>query len=244
MLIGRKRAFVFDSVFQKTIFISLFGAGLTCVVSVVFMGCGSCLLTLMHYPKPMQEAGIVLKHFKPAAECAKEHVFLLFLYGCLLAPVFEEIVFRLPLVYSKKNFTGALLAYTIGGGFVSQNALCRLINGTYFDFSYKIPLLCLIAAFILLILSNIKAVDHFFNLLFNRHWLWFYYVMAVFFGSLHTWPPFSIVSNWSWIIIQGAPQIWMGLYLGYIRLVYSLKWSMATHMTLNSSLFFLTMISG
>ena len=244
MLIGRKRSVEFDSSFQKILLISFFGAGVTCILSVAFMGCCVILLNVIHYPKPTEEVGAVVKHIHPAKDCAKDNLYLLFLYSCFLAPIFEEICFRLLLIYSKINFVVALSVYAIFGGFVSQNGLCRLINGTYFDFNYKIQLLFLIIAFISLILLNIKAVDDIFKLLFNKHWLWFFYIMALFFGSLHTWPPFSIVSNWPWIIVQGAPQIFDGLYSGYIRIGYGLKWSIATHMVWNICIFFLSMIFG
>jgi hypothetical protein len=63
----------------------------------------------------------------------------------------------------------------------------------------------------------------------QKHFAKFFYLLAIAFGFMHMFNFNDHKQLWPWIIVLVFPQLFMGTILGYIRVRFSLPWSMAYH---------------
>lgn len=63
----------------------------------------------------------------------------------------------------------------------------------------------------------------------QKHFAKFFYLMAIAFGFVHMYNFVDHKQLWTWIIVLVFPQLFIGSILGYIRVQFSLPWSMAYH---------------
>jgi len=224
--IGKKQYFYFKSSYKKVAYFFT-GNIISSILAVFIMVLLAYILNFFNYPKPIYSD--ILKHH---SDCMSNYFFLSLLFGGILAPIIEELVFRLPLKYTKWNFVIAIIAFYFLT-FVSQSAMCDLTVGNLMErFTYKRSLIFLLILIFTIILTNIKAIEKLLGSIINSHGWWFYFLLSILFGSIHT-EPLLILKNFPWLILQGAPQILAGLYFGYIRLSYGIKYSILTHSVWN-----------
>jgi len=126
----------------------------------------------------------------------------------ILAPIFEEIIFRLPLKFSKQNF------------FLFLACLHFLL----FSHAYKTSILCLIS-FIIALIPYLKLIPEppFFRLkiLWGKYFYLIYYGFAIFFGLVHMSNFVNLTfAHFLFFPLIVFNQIAMGLILGYVRVTY------------------------
>lgn len=144
----------------------------------------------------------------------------------ILAPVLEELTFRLPLIPKKKNILIALsvACFIYVGGYMLDLSLYKL------DTWIKI-----ISIVILLILGN-NLFDHFSieNYL-KRHITKVFYLSAFTFALLHI-PSFIEKLSVNYLYLAAflvIPQFCLGICSGYLRIKNGIAWSIALHFLFN-----------
>ena len=149
----------------------------------------------------------------------------LVLIGIFLAPIYEEILFRLLLRFSVKNY------------FIFFNTLF-LLTVTSFLYQKYIFFIALLSILILslIIYFIVKSNNNFFT---RIKFKYYFYTTTLLFGLIHL---FNFSGNNYAIIIFSivlvSPQIFLGLILGYIRMKYGILYSIFFHMIVNMSLLF------
>jgi len=149
-----------------------------------------------------------------------------FILGVVLAPIYEEIIFRSLLKFNKRNlyiclFTllGAIIIF-----FLRSKIAIVIILAIFFIF--------LVGLTLLFPLSSIEATV-------SKKFKSIFYAVAIIFGLLHA---FNFIGNLYYIIalslLLGSPQIVLGLILGYLRVNYGLVYSILFHMVVNLSIIF------
>jgi len=67
------------------------------------------------------------------------------------------------------------------------------------------------------------------QLFWTKNFRYFFYILLILFGCAHFFNYSNYGKLWSWIIVLVFPQLIIGSILGYIRVRFSLPWSMAYH---------------
>jgi hypothetical protein len=123
----------------------------------------------------------------------------------LVAPVFEELVFRLPLLFSRRNIL------------ISIAILLFFLNKKNLPFAI---ILSLSVIFISYILLNIKRnkIERILKYFWYKHYHIVFYLFVCIFGVVHI-TNFQDLSTTQYFFIPVIvlPQIIMGFYLGYVR---------------------------
>jgi len=149
------------------------------------------------------------------------------LYILILAPIFEELMFRLPLKFNRLNLLIAILTFYFSF-YLSYNHFLESFWGLQLLKTILIVVLCWFIVFHVFKISFYKSVStKYFGLLF--------YILAIIFGLLHITNFIEYVPN---NLIFYSPifafhQIISGLFLGYIRVKKGLIWSIILHACFN-----------
>jgi len=146
--------------------------------------------------------------------------------GIILAPIYEEILFRSLLKFKRINI------------FLFITTLIGLITFSILkSHAVAIVILSLILMSFLVILISIKRthIESFISSKFK----YFFYPTIFIFGIIHafnfTGNPYAILA---FSLILGSPQLVLGAILGYIRMKHGLFYSILFHMIINSSIIF------
>ena len=138
----------------------------------------------------------------------------LFVTVVLVAPISEEIIFRLPL----RPF---LWKIALAGAFLTQ-ALVALLPGVWFLMPLWLGLTVL--AFYCFVARRQKQA---FQVVYRRFGGWIFYTVAILFGAVHIANYDATV--WQWLPVLVLPQITIGLWLGFVRLRYGFWWAVIAH---------------
>jgi len=143
------------------------------------------------------------------------------LFGIVLAPIYEEILCRVLLVFNRKNLAVfvACCAIFFVYFFVKSNPRFIIFSGLiafssvvylYFDRCY---------AFI------------------SNHYRLFFYFTAILFGLLHIFN-FTGVTYYNLVFtpLLVLPQLFMGLILGYLRVRYGFRYGVLFHAVVNTAI--------
>jgi len=146
------------------------------------------------------------------------------LTGILLAPFYEEVIFR------------SLLRFKWSCILIFIPTAIALVAFSIYRSKFVLPILLSIFVLGLLIFLTIftrKRIESFIASKFK----YFFYSSSIVFGLMHS---FNFTGNIYLILtfsfILGGPQIVLGLILGYIRMNHGLKYSFLFHMVVNMSL--------
>lgn len=151
--------------------------------------------------------------------------------GALVAPLIEEITFRLPLRFSPTN-----LALSV---FFALRIIASYISRQYFPhentflYSWIIPIIFAAVLFSLCQSPQWKSriMDWY-----VQKFSVFFYSLTILFGLLHI-TNYSDVRNILLIIVLlGIPQIIVGIVLGYIRITYGFGYGLLMHSLYNAFL--------
>ncbi|MDB4923669.1 CPBP family glutamic-type intramembrane protease [Mucilaginibacter sp.] len=148
------------------------------------------------------------------------------LYICLVGPLLEEIVFRLPLSLKKKHIAIAFAAAAafLFAGFLFRNITSQLINfGIRLSISAAIYFIC-----IFLVPNNLSIIDH----RFRKQLI---ILSMCLFGLMHIGNYSPI--QWPLILLYPIyiiPQLCMGWGITYLRFKNGFWWGFALHCIINS----------
>lgn len=149
------------------------------------------------------------------------------LIGAFLAPIYEEVLFRSLLKFTKQNL---ILFITIVSVFIGYCAFNSMIPFVVVGIS-----VFLITVILFVVFFSRKKVEHFIS----KNFKYFFYASSIIFGLLHA-SNFTgniyVIIGFSFIL--GGPQIILGLILGFIRMNYGLVYSILFHLIINSTLLF------
>lgn len=149
------------------------------------------------------------------------------LYILIVAPILEEIMFRLPLKFNRINLFISLLTfyfffYLRYAGLYASFLGPQLITTIFF------VALCWFVVYYL-------CKNSFYKTIFTKYFGVLFYLLAITFGLLH-------ITNFIEFVPQNliffSPifafhQVIMGLFLGYLRVKKGLIWSIALHVCFN-----------
>ncbi len=143
------------------------------------------------------------------------------LFGIILAPIYEEVLMRLLLVFSKRNIAIFISCCTL-----LLIYFCLKSSPKFLVFS------------VLIIAISILYLYH--NQCFafiNNHYKQIFYLSAVLFGLIHIFN-FTGITGYNLIFtpLLVLPQIFMGFILAYIRVNYGFKYGVLFHATVNISI--------
>lgn len=146
------------------------------------------------------------------------------LIGVILAPFYEEIIFRSLLKFKKSNIILFIVTLTI---LITISILNTKIN-------LGIVLIIILFSFItLLIIFPRNKIELFISLKFK----YFFYLTTISFGLVHI---LNFTGNVYLILVFSfiltGPQLVLGLILGFIRMNYGLIYSISFHILVNTSL--------
>lgn len=146
-------------------------------------------------------------------------------YGVILAPILEEILFRILLRPTLRS----LIIFNLCG--ISVLGISLYNNSLIFF---------LLFASIIIVWNSIYYSAKHLNFNFEKHFSKIFYSSALLFAITHI-DNYNGISGYlillSPIII--LPYFFMGLYLGYIRMNFGIKYSILFHTLINFPLFFL-----
>ncbi len=142
-------------------------------------------------------------------------------YVIFIGPILEEIYFRLLLRISKKN----LIIFSVNNLFVT---IFFVLNKHYF-----IAGMLVFINILMILLIQFKTLEVVKRFLINN-FNYYFYVSAILFGILHIFN-FNVLSVQVILLafILTSKQITGGIFLGYIRMKYGIKYSMLFHSLVN-----------
>jgi hypothetical protein len=140
----------------------------------------------------------------------------------LMAPVYEEIFFRLLLKVKKIN--AVIFIFVISGLILYASSKSK----TDYVVVFSIVLAMFLCVLFFLKKDRIRKFV-------EKHFAYIFYASALLFGLLHatnfSGDPWKLIA---FSFILGGPQIVLGIILGYIRMNYGLFYSMLFHTIVNS----------
>lgn len=148
------------------------------------------------------------------------------LYFLLLAPIAEELIFRLPLKISRVNiFISAVMAYFLF--YLSHKPISSLITAN------ELIKVTAFISLIILVLSILK--ERILSFVQHQYFGVYFYAMITVFGLLHVTNFLSAIPG---NLIVLAPlfafhQVIVGFFLGYLRLKNGLIWCILLHSLFN-----------
>jgi hypothetical protein len=180
---------------------------------------------------------IVLQLFfrAPASSVEDLSFAKLVLYALLLAPIFEELVFRLSLLYSRLFFSISFaLAMT---SLITSLMDIRLITWTG-SLSFNI---CL--SFCFIFLNNSEKANSKIENFWKNHFAMVFYLSSFLFGIFH-------IGNYGLVGIDAfvmallfcVPQLIGSLFLGFVRIKLGFSWAIVMHVLYNSVPFLLMLL--
>jgi len=162
--------------------------------------------------------GVLINFTGIASKLDDVSIKMIFL-GILVAPFFEETIFRLllkPTRWKIRVFITTVAIY-ISLLIYRQNYLPVVVFGG-------------ILVFVLIFLQK----NGYFS--FSHHFRYLFYLSATVFAILHMFNFSQINNNWHLLILPFfvIPQFFMGLVLGYTRMVYGFIYAVLLHMSINT----------
>lgn len=174
------------------------------------------LVKLLHLPSIAKEASN-----NSGGLHIKLGVFKEILIVGLLAPLVEELMFRMPLTLKKASVALAIAAI-----------IYRFTDDNIVSFDYQntrdwIRVLACVSIFSIIYKF---LPQRFLDSLRNNHFKYIFYISALFFGLIHilnfATPDYRL---WAFYPFYVMPQISMGLFMGTLRMKYGFFWGWSLH---------------
>lgn len=157
----------------------------------------------------------------------KKSLLEIIFYSLILGPIIEELAFRLPLIFNKRNFC-------ISSFFLTYSITALIFKNYYLG----IVLGLIIFIFFQLLFNELKL-----NLLrkwFTRNYKIIFYIYIILFGYMHLFSyDISLGETWIYSPLICFPHIISGFIYSYMRIKYNIWASILLHFLFNSILFFL-----
>ncbi len=182
----------------------------------------------------------------------KETAVLMLIYGAIIAPIIEELTFRLPLKYKPINI-GFFISFqflflltqllsispkldnNIGlklqdlNQFLSENILITI--GIYISIIFLLTITTTISLYFI---ETVIGIGKELQKKLTKLYPLFFYFIVMYFGLMHIFNYTNFKDIWFLTLLLVSPQIIIGLFLGYIRTQYGLFWAILNHMIHNT----------
>lgn len=146
------------------------------------------------------------------------------LYGVLLAPIIEELFFRLIYVFNQRNLVIILAASVLFEGYFIIND--NLIKSIIFS---------AVIIFTIVLLLNFRRS----RTTFYKHFGFFFYFIASLFAIIHIGNFIGLsLNNILIVLLMVIPQFIAGTILGYIRVRFGFIYAVFFHTLVNLTLLF------
>ncbi|RPH33641.1 MAG: CPBP family intramembrane metalloprotease [Bacteroidales bacterium] len=141
------------------------------------------------------------------------------LLAVVIAPIVEELLFRILLVINKRN----LIIFSFTSLILSAYSLLKA------HYYYSVILLILS---ILAVTFSTKEIG--IRNMTTKYYSIYFYAIAIFFGFVH-FTNYDGISGflYLWIPFLVLPQFLMGVFLGYVRLSFGIIYSILVHSVIN-----------
>lgn len=203
----RERFAGFLRIYFLTLFIVLGGAGL----SLAFFDLTDIERPVNWFGRTMQSQTLVYH----------------FVFACLIAPLIEEMLFRLCLRYSKLNFSVAAgFCFFIFSDLLIKG---RGIFGEDNPLSLRIGLVFIIIAIAYSILQSNPVIDDRLTKFWSLHFRLIFYLSVISFGFLHVTNLENSLTVFLLAPMLTLPQMAGGFMFGYIRLKYGILYAVLLH---------------
>lgn len=150
----------------------------------------------------------------------------------ILAPVVEEITFRLPMRFNARNlsvFVAMLIVLFLFGQWINQQ-IAPLTNNHAFEILARLSVKLLLAALLAFVLYQVlKNFDPALVRFRDQRFTLVFYFFTILFGFAHISNAQYSWHNLLYIIPLTLPQIISGLFLGYTRIKLGLKYAVLQH---------------
>lgn len=160
--------------------------------------------------------------------------FLILIVGGFLAPLFEELSFRLPLKLSYRTIIVAFISTLIIFIFLSRSQILTIYSTHQIIFSYHSLIIPTILLIILLLFKSVLLNN-------NKPFMYgfFVWILALLFAIGHGYENIYSLKSFIFIFIMSFTQFLAGLYYSFLRLQFSIKLSILIHCFWNT---FLTLL--
>lgn len=151
-------------------------------------------------------------------------IWQIILFTVIIAPLWEEAAFRLPLRYTPIN-----LAIPLGLGMLL--IVSSLTATDVLPQTARVPLLVGAVVLAVILWLGLKQLDSQPIHTFYEKWIgWLFYGLALAFGLIHI-GNFTSLGARAWFLapLLVLPQTVIGVFLGFIRLQYGFWWAVLTH---------------
>ncbi|MFA4881127.1 MAG: hypothetical protein WC650_05950 [Candidatus Doudnabacteria bacterium] len=169
----------------------------------------------------------------------EKKIFLLFLFAAFWAPLTEEMTFRLGLRYSpyKLGFSLIFLLMLVCDYLFSR--VFKFFPPWVFDLTSWRGLVCYLSLVLIIgfLLSSVlkKFVEQSrAEKFYAKSFQWIYYGSSLIFALLHIFNYTKLSQIWFLIPLLVAPQFFLGLVLGFVRIRYGFPWTVLNHFIHNA----------
>ncbi|GAB4147974.1 MAG: hypothetical protein OHK0017_10280 [Patescibacteria group bacterium] len=172
-----------------------------------------------------------------------ESIWVFILQASILAPIMEEIAFRLWLRFTSVKlaistfFLSFYILQTIGAIFLIQftNSFSELDLATRILILYgSVIIIAGLLAVMVFVLSRLPKIKQLLSEVFNDNIREFYYLSSILFALLHVTNFTSVTEIWWLTPLLILPQLIFGLGLGFIRIKFGFRWSVLSHSLINT----------
>lgn len=150
---------------------------------------------------------------------------LIFTMAVVIAPLLEEVLFRLPLRYTPANLTFPLFLWLL-------IILGTLASAKVVSAITMLPLLCL--TFLGCVFLRVWLKEKMPAKPIHKHyekWIgWFFYGSTIIFGLIHI-PNYQLINDSALLLapLLVTPQLLLGIFFAFVRLRYGFWWGVFTH---------------
>jgi len=189
---------------------------------------GDILTYFLFYILLVLPFGILLFFFSMVLDISSKEIqlsnFERIFYGIFLTPIIEEVLFRLIYVFNKRNIY--IILFTV----FALLALSILKH----DVSKSMIFVGLILLLILILFFFKGSAS-----IFQKHFKFFFYFIAIIFALLHVFNFYAASGPQLFLLIFFTiPQFILGVLLGYLRIKYGFIYAVVFHFMVNLSLLF------
>ena len=144
----------------------------------------------------------------------------IFILAVIIAPIFEEILFRYYLTKPVLIFIAIPTIIALGSLIMYSTGLLNL-------FAFILFLIVSSLSLLLLFWKSVNLIEHL-KIWYQDKFAYVFYLSAVLFAFIHIYN-FHDMMPWYYTPILVFPQFFIGLYLGYLRVRNGLSYSILVH---------------
>lgn len=152
-----------------------------------------------------------------------------FLLIILILPIIEECIFRLHLLPKIKNIVASLICFIVYGGSLFIVGTIHKINWNLIGFYFIVVSVILVIYFIFF-----NRVNKYLQKVWIRNFSRVFFGMTILFGVVHIVNWGVTLKNILLLPLLVAPQLFLGLNCGYLRLKLGFRWGVLFHIIHNT----------